>query len=358
MPSLNTALVLNKIVEVHNTLRFVTSVKEAAQIILPALAESVGFQGAMLKVKDDDGLFRGYITNTEGKVEAAPTPTEPEVYKRFMSKAQRISNSYFVSHEVDVWDSIGMGYTGWDSLPDIPDWEPGKWHPEDALLVPIYDQSGELAGVLWPDNPVNGRLPDERVVQIIEIFAAQAVAAVEIRRLLERTQKVATTDGLTGLHTHRNFQERLEQEVAEALRHSDCLSLLMLDLDRFKKINDTYGHPTGDQVLCHTAEVLRATCRRSDHLSRYGGEEFAVILPRTDLAGAEVQARRIHAAIRDSQLSGLPPVMVSVGVASFPVHAHQKDALIVAADRALLQAKRMGRNCVVVYQPHKKAANA
>ncbi len=178
------------------------------------------------------------------------------------------------------------------------------------------------------------------------------------RRLLD----LAARDGLTGLYNHRYFHERAAQEVSRARRYSSRVSLIFMDIDHFKKYNDTHGHPRGDELLKQMAKLLdhhtrledfRARVRETDLVARYGGEEFVVLLPETPKAGALIAAERLREAIaafdfpgKESQPGG--KVTVSLGVATYPDDADSKDALVVQADQALYAAKRDGRNCVRV----------
>jgi len=193
------------------------------------------------------------------------------------------------------------------------------------------------------------------------------------------TARSATTDGLTGLANHRVFYERLGQELARAQRYGAPVSLLMIDIDDFKDLNDTRGHPAGDEALRRLGRLLSAHLRRDIDLpARYGGEEFAVVLPNTMVGpadhegndegarpdgggpspghaeGAEVLAerlRRVIAATDFTVTEGDPPVRmaVSIGVASYPAMAANMDDLVARADAALYAAKRAGKDRVEVY---------
>jgi diguanylate cyclase (GGDEF)-like protein len=133
--------------------------------------------------------------------------------------------------------------------------------------------------------------------------------------------------------------------VAESLRTGLPLSALLLDLDHFKQINDTYGHGPGDEVLATVGEAIRSTVRESDFAGRYGGEEFVVLLPDTDLDAAMIVAEKIRKAVAGIQITAVDRrITTSVGVASLPLHAHDTATLIRAADRALYTAKANGRN--------------
>ncbi len=162
--------------------------------------------------------------------------------------------------------------------------------------------------------------------------------------------QLATTDGLTGLHNHRLFHERLESETARATRYNVPLSLVMLDVDYFKAFNDTYGHPAGDEILKEIAARIGALARASDVVARYGGEEFAILLPDTDREGAYAFAERCRAAIE----AGPWPVAkttASLGVATLISPATSHTSLLSAADKALYRSKREGRNRVTEALP-------
>jgi len=160
----------------------------------------------------------------------------------------------------------------------------------------------------------------------------------------------AVTDGLTQLYNQIYFHQRLEQELARARRYGRPLSLLMLDIDDFKLYNDTFGHLDGDRVLAKIAAVLTGAVRNVDVACRYGGEEFAIILPETGLESARAAGERIRCLVEQafSENGGEhpEPLTVSIGVASFPVHASARLDLIDAADRALYLSKRSGKNRV------------
>jgi diguanylate cyclase (GGDEF)-like protein len=186
-------------------------------------------------------------------------------------------------------------------------------------------------------------------IQLLSTFASQAAVSIENARLYEEAKQLAITDPLTGLANHRQFYDQLEREFRRAQRYQRPLTLLMLDLDRFKTFNDRYGHLAGDQALRETADVLRQNARSVDILARYGGEEFAIILPETDLARAASHAERIRVAVADhvflSQETGLEHrVTVSIGLAALSPASQKIEELVHDADQALYRAKAAGRN--------------
>jgi diguanylate cyclase (GGDEF)-like protein len=163
----------------------------------------------------------------------------------------------------------------------------------------------------------------------------------------------ANTDSLTGLYNHRYFQQRIAEEINRAERYNHNLSLLMIDIDFFKMFNDSYGHPAGDSVLRNLAQTLLKNVRDTDTAVRYGGEEFAVILPETDLDEASLLAERVRMAVHNGSLADAldeqVSITISVGLATYPLHCADRVGLISAADVALYQAKSLGRNRLSCY---------
>jgi len=201
-----------------------------------------------------------------------------------------------------------------------------------------------------------------REISFCEIVAEAASNALErahlfesIQRANERLEVLATTDGLTGVYNRRLFRERFVEEFERSRRYSLPLGFLIFDIDGFKEINDNHGHLQGDSVLREMAGIALKLGRKSDLVARYGGEEFAVIMPQTDLAGAVAHARRLRETLSNHAYKGMPAgraVTVSVGVAVLD-HETMLDceALIRAADGALYEAKRAGKNQVAIGKP-------
>jgi diguanylate cyclase (GGDEF)-like protein len=188
---------------------------------------------------------------------------------------------------------------------------------------------------------------DDEVVRQLEVVAMQAAESIYRARLFEKTERLATTDGLTGLLNHRTFQARLDEQLAHAARYGKKLSLILCDIDHFKSVNDTHGHPMGDVVLKGVARTLQKEARTTDLVARYGGEEFAVVMPETDAAGALVIAERIRErvkALRFDTGQGPLQVTLSLGIAAVPDDADGKARLVERADGCLYQAKRGGRD--------------
>jgi diguanylate cyclase (GGDEF)-like protein len=187
---------------------------------------------------------------------------------------------------------------------------------------------------------------DAQRLELARTMANEAAIALENARLYEEARKLADRDPLTGFYNHRFLHERMGEEVVRSQRGRRPLSVLMLDLDDFKLVNDTFGHLFGDRVLTWAAEVIRSTLRQSDIAARYGGDEFALILPDTDAEEARRAADRILEAFRErpyvGEQRGPVPIAASIGVATFPVDGRTGTELIAAADVALYQVKRGG----------------
>lgn len=184
------------------------------------------------------------------------------------------------------------------------------------------------------------------------IVTAAAVIVASRRRivnLVTRLSLAAGTDWLTGLGNRREFDVRITAEVSRASRHGHPLSLVLADIDHFKTVNDIHGHATGDDLLREIAGLIREACRLEDSCYRIGGEEFAVVLADTSLAGAEVVAGRIRAAIENALRAGPLPATISLGVAELGTGSTSADDLARSADHALYAAKALGRNRVVTF---------
>ena len=250
-----------------------------------------------------------------------------------------------------------------------------------SIFVPI--RLGSDRAILAVDRLGGGHFDVEHL-ETVQLFANLAAIALENARLYGALEQQAIRDGLTGLYNHRHFHERLGLEIARAQRSGEPLSLLMIDLDDFKKVNDRHGHPAGDRVLHAVADVLIENTRHGiDFVARYGGEEFAVFMPglpandrrsgapstgETASCGAEV-ARRIHAALGVATVAAAPEdhptvateaaggrdlhVTASVGVACYPETAASADELVRQADAALYVAKRRGKDRVETYRPER-----
>jgi diguanylate cyclase (GGDEF)-like protein len=224
---------------------------------------------------------------------------------------------------------------------------------QSCLMVPLMGGDRAL-GVLRLDSRQSDAFQvfDQGVLQTL---ANQAGLALENARRVRQVEELAIRDGLTGLFNHRHFQERLSEELTKADRYHKDLSLVLMDVDHFKKFNDQYGHPEGDRVLKAVADALTRSVRQKvDMVARYGGEEFVALLPETGLPQGRELAERIRQKVeslilRKADGSGVYRVTMSLGVATFPFDAREPGRLIHLADEALYRSKGAGRNRVTVY---------
>ncbi|HUL78932.1 MAG TPA: diguanylate cyclase [Vicinamibacteria bacterium] len=194
------------------------------------------------------------------------------------------------------------------------------------------------------------RIPPETEALLAQV-TNQAHIVIENGRLIERLRDLSIRDGLTELYNHRFAMELLANELPRADRYASALSVLLMDIDRFKRVNDQYGHQTGDLILRAVARSVATSLRTVDTAGRYGGEEFLVILPQTGHGPARGTAERLRRAVEEARFApagGDIRVTVSIGIATYPAEGvHTVSDLVLAADKALYRAKEAGRNCVV-----------
>jgi diguanylate cyclase (GGDEF)-like protein len=221
---------------------------------------------------------------------------------------------------------------------------------ESLLVLPLICADEAIGTFMLAHRRRRAFSNDAR--EMLGVIGNQVAVAIENAKMYRRMEQMATTDGLTGLTNHRSFQERAAQIVERCARLGKKVSVILTDIDKFKNVNDTYGHPVGDQVIKRVAAVLGANVRKIDLVARYGGEEFCLVLEESDGEGARQLAERIRADMESQQFQtekGPFKATLSLGVATFPADGRDKQALIDHADQALYAAKRSGRNRVVLY---------
>jgi diguanylate cyclase (GGDEF)-like protein len=214
------------------------------------------------------------------------------------------------------------------------------------ILVP-HRKRNTLFGMSLVEKSNSEKFTDSEI-RLLQIYGHQFAVSFENAKL----QEGSTHDNLTKLYNAKFFHNRITSELLIADQTESPLSLLLFDIDHFKKFNDTYGHATGDLVLEKVASTVQKVCRGSDIVCRYGGEEFAIILVDTNSPGGKIVAEKIRNAVESLILDPTRPeikVTISVGVAAFPNHASNKDSLINCADEAMYDCKKAGRNCSQIY---------
>lgn len=230
------------------------------------------------------------------------------------------------------------------------DFEPLSEHTRSVMVVPL-NSHGSINGVLTVESAHPNQFT-ERDLQMISIVARSAALALENAELHKRTEELTITDGLTEAFNYRYFIRKLQEEKRRASRYDQPLSLIMVDIDWFKKLNDSYGHEAGNEVLKALARTIAGCIRDVDIFARYGGEEFAIILPQTTQREALVIGERIRERVQEMVVgtgkTGKIRITVSVGVSSFPENGKPHEELVSIADQALYRAKGEGRNNVCV----------
>src|SRR5206468_11862866 len=224
---------------------------------------------------------------------------------------------------------------------------------EVALIASCYVFLAGASYVELASLPFLGALAAQFAPVVLVAYITTMFAA-DIRYVLQRAKLLSELDDLTALYNTRGFAIAADRLSGQALRYTRPASMLMVDLDNLKAVNDSHGHDAGNRLLRHTANALRAELRFTDLPARHGGDEFIVLLPETPPRGALDVAERIRNAISAAPLSVAGRSIacsVSVGVSCFPEDGRSLDALAARADRALYQAKKNGRNCVVRYEP-------
>jgi diguanylate cyclase (GGDEF)-like protein/putative nucleotidyltransferase with HDIG domain len=221
------------------------------------------------------------------------------------------------------------------------------------VLCPLKSH-GKLVGILGLSKKSSSQIFSQEDIELVMSVANQAGVIVENAQLYSQAMTWAITDGLTRLYNHRYMHECLDKEIARGTRFGTTFSIIMIDLDFFKTYNDTYGHLAGDDVLTSIGKCIQTSIRTVDIAFRYGGEEFAVILPETMTEGAFLVAERIREKIEQKLYSGRSSITASLGIATWPTDGVTKEQILVSADKALYAAKGTGRNRTCAPYDYKK----
>lgn len=345
------ASTMSTILEVSNSLIGLFDVDEALTRLSQAVRKALGFEvvvAALHDTKCDDFVRRAHSGLDDVWDEVKRKRVSRDEIRAFLSPEFRISNSYFVSHT-----ALRQGDHDFFVRPEDGAGKPAEeWHDNDILITPLM--SGEqMVGYLSVRAPHDRRVPTLEKVQTLEIFAVLAITALQCTRQYEEIKRLTFVDALTPAFNHRYFQEALAKEIHRHSRTGHEMGLAMLDIDDFKRINDTFGHPVGDEILKGLVEELMTNARDSDIVARYGGEEFAIIFPDIPGRSAADAANRMRDLVerrefKVPQLNRVLRITVSVGVAIYPGDGVTNADLISRADAALYFAKKNGKNRVAI----------
>ncbi|HEY9718549.1 MAG TPA: diguanylate cyclase [Trichormus sp.] len=246
----------------------------------------------------------------------------------------------FTPHEIDAQNVDKLGYDS-EFLRTM--------QIQSGLIVPLVMRE-RILGAMFLQHCSETKEWSIDDVSLVGALADNLSVAIENAELHREREQQAVTDGLTGVANRRSFTETFSREFERAKRYGEPLSLVIIDLDLLKKINDTYGHQAGDEAIKSIGKMLKQSSRSVDLPARYGGEEFCLLLPNTDIEMAEQSAERLRRLINDVEIQGPGKISASLGVATYPQHADDPDALFQRADEALYVAKQSGRNRVCVAQ--------
>ena len=263
--------------------------------------------------------------------------------KNIFEQFPELPESWFRRKAESVFSLHISAFTTWEQRPYLFRFH--NYRPVTSIADFMYQNS-----TIIPLKDTRGQV--DHLCVIVYDVTEVAVNRIQIQAANEQLRLMSRTDGLTGLLNRKTWETELDEEFKRYARHKHTTSMLMFDIDHFKKINDGYGHPAGDEVIRQTARVLKECIREIDIAGRYGGEEFAVILVDTDAEGAKVVAERIRLAIEANTVHYEDFVInytVSLGISQLHPGVKEKTQWIDLADKGLYEAKRNGRNNSVVY---------
>jgi diguanylate cyclase (GGDEF)-like protein len=329
--------VLEQLLAVSSMLAEKDSIEPILQSVCEGVRRALGFQKVMIElVEPDSGMLvpRAAVGWPGG--EAPRWEVGLDATAGLMDPAFEVGGCFLLSFQAGAlrapreYTTVqsqmnGRGPFAWDR----------HW-----LFVPLCDQSGAIVGRIWADDPEDRLLPSTALLEAFAVFANQATMAIVAASQLKQLRTLAEEDPLTGLFNRRTFMRELEQEFERAQRYGRGLALVLCDLDHFKLLNDTHGHPTGDEALCRLAHVLASGVRAGDTAFRIGGDEFALLLPEAGEAEARGAVHRLASEFRAAADPVYADLAITFGIATVPPEAEDAEALIRRADAALYDSKR------------------
>lgn len=302
--------------------------------ILDAAIELFGAEAACVLLSEQNEIRR----TTRRRAELGQVPAfEVETI------APRGLSARLLSQPKPIVSAQPAGEPGYEPAVDAP----RDIRPRNLIAVPFGDRAGHRGALLVLNGLRFEEEPGE-MLDILSVLGGQMAVAVENMRLYRRLEQLAITDELTQVYNYRFLKAALRKEVKRAGRFGEIFSILMIDVDNLKQYNERNGHLRGSELLRTVGGLLLRNSRSADLVAKYGGDEFMIILPRTETEGAQVMAERIRAAVEKQPFTNARPgdITISIGISTFPMHGPSVRDLVACADEALFEAKRGGRNCV------------
>ncbi|MBK8206493.1 MAG: diguanylate cyclase [Planctomycetes bacterium] len=309
-----------------------------------------------LKLSEVWGIWRG-LTSHDAPLQKSLETMQPVLARRWGELTEMIKQVKVPLNDPKsilvhaLRNQVTITHRTLDDEPELRVHPAIKQHFElqSFAAAPLMAENEAIGVVLVESRRPRDFTPEQ--LTMLEMFTGQAALAINNGMIFQNVLERAQRDSLTRLYNHGHFQEALRNEIDRAGRYGNPLSVIMLDIDHFKRFNDTWGHQTGDRVLKQTALLLSALVRVTDLPARYGGEEFALLLPQTDYAHAMELAERLRVGVERKVVVSGPKgekigVTASFGVATFPKYAEDAAGLVSIADEALYYSKEKGRNCI------------
>ncbi len=344
-------LTLQHIWDMMNASRPLQSVLET---IVNSIQGELGYLHCNIikKCEDENGIFMTVLAQSDDvsikrvdRLIKTPIQTRRLVYNPESVYAKS-------AYSREIVQTLDIGGTLKSVVPDVADSvikEIVDGSPSKSIInIPLFSRGNHFG---WFNVFSSRKEMTTGETDFLTMFAQQIEMAITIAGLFEEVKAQAVTDGLTGLYNRRYFEEYMKKEVTRALRQKQTFSVIGLDLDHLKEINDKYGHAYGDLAIRTVAEVLKRNARSIDTAARMGGEEFNVILPGVDSNGAMAAAERIRKALEEEKLETIGHITASVGVATFLEHSDNIEDIMELTDQAMYQSKRNGRNRVTMAKP-------
>ncbi len=344
-------LTLQHILDMMNSAKPLQSVLET---IVNSIQGELGYMhcNILQKFEDENGEYLMVIAQSnDASIKRVSKMIKIPIQTR---KLRYDHNSIYAEtlKEKKILQTTDLGGTLKSVAPDVPeniiDEIMAGSLSKSIITVPLYSRNKHFG---WFNVFSERKELTDGEVTFLTMFAQQIEMAITIADLFEAVKEQAITDGLTGLYNRRYFEEYLKKEVKRSLRQQQPISIIGIDLDFLKQINDKFGHAYGDLAIKTVANILKKNARSIDTAARMGGEEFNVILPGIEADGAMVAAERIRKAIEETELDTIGHVTASIGVATFLEHSDNIEEILELTDQAMYQSKRDGRNRVTLAKP-------